>query len=131
MKYLTPENILQIHFEVIEETGGSHGLRDVGLLESAAKRPKASVGGKDLYPNLFLKGAALVHSLLLNHPFVDGNKRTAVLALMEFFLLNGREISATQKEVVNLALWVENKKPEIEEIAAWIKKHATRKSFQR
>lgn len=124
MRYLSVENIIQIHFEVIEEIGGSHGLRDLGLLESAVARPRAAFGRKDLYPNLFLKGAALVHSLLLNHPFIDGNKRTAVLALMEFFLLNGKEISATQKEVVEFALWIENKKPEIEEIASWIKKHS-------
>ncbi|MEX1068472.1 MAG: type II toxin-antitoxin system death-on-curing family toxin [Patescibacteria group bacterium] len=127
MKYLPAENILQIHFEVIEAIGGAHGLRDLGLLESAAERPRATFGGKSLYPNLFLKGAALVHSLLLNHPFTDGNKRTAVLVLMEFFLLNGKEISATQKEVVDFALWIENQKPEIEEIAAWIKKHSRKK----
>lgn len=127
MRYLTPENIVQIHFEVIEETGGSHGLRDTGLLTSAIHRPMATFGGKHLYPSVFLKGAALVHSLLLNHSFVDGNKRTAVLSLMAFLELNGRDIKASQKEVVEFALWVENKKPDVAEIAGWIKKHSIAK----
>lgn len=129
MKYLTPENIIQIHFEIIEETGGSHGLRDLNLLKSAVERPKTSFGGKDLYPNIYLKGASLIHSLLLNHPFVDGNKRTAVLSLIEFLRLNGKDIQATQKEIVEFTLWVENKKPSVERISSWVEKHAVRRSF--
>jgi len=81
VRYLSSQNIIQIHFEIVEATGGSQGIRDVGLLESAAGRPRASFGGKDLYPNIFLKASVLVHSLLLNHPFVDGNKRTAIRKL--------------------------------------------------
>lgn len=128
MKYLTPENIIQIHFEIIEETGGSHGLRDLNLLKSAVERPKAAFGGKDLYPNISLKGASLAHSLLLNHPFMDGNKRTAILSLIEFLQLNRKDIQATQKEIVEFALWVENKKPSVERISSWIEKHAVRRS---
>lgn len=123
MRYLSTKNIIQIHFEIIEATGNAHGIRDVGLLESAAGRPRASYGGKNLYPNIFLKTSALVHSLLLNHPFVDGNKRTAVVAMIEFLELNKKFFKSTQKELVGFALWVENKKPTIEEIAAWIKNH--------
>ena len=123
MKYLTPQNVIQIHFEIIEETGGSQGLRDLGLLESAVLRPQATFGGKDLYPTLILKVAALVHSLLLNHVFVNGNKRTATVSMIEFLILNGKKFEAKNKEIVKFALWVENKKPAIEEIASWIKKH--------
>lgn len=123
MRYLTSENIIQIHFEIIEAIGGSHGIRDTGLLESATERPKASFGGKDLYPNIFLKTAALVHSLLFNHPFIDGNKRTAVVAMIEFLKINNKNLKVEQKELVDFALWVENKKPTIEKIADWIKKH--------
>ncbi|MCR4324652.1 MAG: type II toxin-antitoxin system death-on-curing family toxin [Candidatus Curtissbacteria bacterium] len=123
MKFLTPQNIIQIHFELVEATGGLQGLRDLGLLESAVLRSRASFGGKDLYPNLVLKAAALVHSLLLNHVFVDGNKRTATISMIEFLLLNGKSFKATNKEIVIFALWVENKKPTIEEIADWIKEH--------
>ena len=123
MKYLTPQNVIQIHFEIVEETGGSQGLRDLGLLESAVLRPQATFGGKDLYPTLILKAAALIHSLLLNHVFVDGNKRTATISMIEFLILNGKKFEAKNKEIVKFALWVENKKPAIEEIASWIKKH--------
>ena len=123
MKYLTPQNVIQIHFELVEATGGLQGLRDIGLLESAVYRPQASFGNKDLYPTLTLKAAALVHSLLLNHVFTDGNKRTATVSMIEFLILNGKKFSATNREIVKFALWVENKKPSLEEIADWIKKH--------
>jgi len=123
VKYLSPQNVIQIHFELVEETGGSQGLLDLGLLESAVFRPQTTFGGKDLYPNLIIKAAALVHSLLLNHVFVDGNKRTATISMIEFLILNGKIFKATNKEIVDFALWVENKKPTIEQIATWIKNH--------
>lgn len=123
MKYLTVQDVLLLHQLAIDEFGGSHGLRDLGLLESAVGRPVATFDGKELYPDIYSKGAALVHSLLLNHQFVDGNKRTAMFSVMEFMELNGLEFKATQKEVVDAALWIENKQPEIEEIAEWLKSH--------
>jgi len=123
VKYLTPQNVIQIHFELVEETGGSQGLRDLGLLESAVMRSRQTFDGKDLYSTLILKSAALIHSLLLNHVFVDGNKRTATVAMIEVLILNGKKFKATNKEIVDFALWVENKKPKLEQIADWIKKH--------
>jgi len=123
VKYLTAQNVIQIHYEIVYETGGMQGLRDVGLLESAIARPMQIFGGRDLYPTLELKAAALAHSLLLNHMFADGNKRTATLCMIEFLILNGRKFKATNKEFVDFALWVENRKPTIEQIAAWIEKH--------
>lgn len=125
MKYLTPQNIIQIHFELVEATGGLQGLRDLGLLESAVLRPQATFGSKDLYPTLNIKAAALVHSLLLNHVFADGNKRTATISMVEFLVLNKKKFKASNKEIVDFALWVENKKPTIEQIADWIKKHTS------
>lgn len=123
MRYLTTENVIQIHFELVEATGGSQGLRDLGLLESAVTRPQATFEGKDLYPNLLLKASALAHSLLLNYMFVDGNKRTATVSMIEFLILNGKKIQAANKEIVDFALWIENKKPTIEQIAQWLEKH--------
>ncbi|HEY4694721.1 MAG TPA: type II toxin-antitoxin system death-on-curing family toxin [Candidatus Nanoarchaeia archaeon] len=123
MRYLSPQDIIQIHFEIVEATGGLHGLRDLGLLESAAARPQATFGDEDLYPSLELKAAALTHSLLLNHMFADGNKRTATVCMIEFLILNDRKFEAENKEIVDFALWVENKKPTIEKITEWIKKH--------
>jgi death on curing protein len=124
MKYLTVKDVLLLHHMQIDEFGGSHGLRDMGLLESAVMRPQATFDGIDLYKTLFDKGAALVHSLLMNHQFVDGNKRTAMFSVMTFLELNGYEFDASQKEVVDYALYIENSQPEIEEISTWLKKHS-------
>ena len=124
MKYLIVKDVLLLHNLVIDESGGSHGLRDLGLLESAVARPRASYGGEDLYPTIFLKAGALVHSILRNHAFVDGNKRTSMYSAMTFLELNGYRFIAKQKEVVNFALKVENQKLPVEEIAEWLKGHA-------
>ena len=124
MRYLSAENVIQINFEVVEATGGSQGLRDTGLLESAVGRPQSTFSGKDLYTTIFRKAAALIHSLLLNYAFVDGNKRTATVVMIELLTFNGKEFEATNKEVVELAMWIEGKKPTIEQISKWIKNHS-------
>ena len=77
MNYITPEQVLFIHYRIIEETGGSHGIRDLALLQSALARPMATFDENDLYPDIFSKAAALMHSIIKSHPFMDGNKRTA------------------------------------------------------
>lgn len=111
----------------IDASGGSHGLRDLGLLESAVSWPQSSFGGEDLYQTVFLKAGALTHSLLRNHAFVDGNKRSSMFAAMTFLELNGYKFNAKQKEVVDYALKIENEKLPVEEIAKWLKDH-TKKS---
>jgi len=121
--FLTLEQILTIHTDQIERYGGSHGLRDLGLLESAVFRPASSFGGEDLYPTIFDKAAALTHSLLLNHPFVDGNKRTAIASMILFLEINRQKFFFSEKEIIEFALWVENKKPTLEQIAGWLEKH--------
>lgn len=123
MNYLTPEQVLFIHYRLIEETGGSHGLRDIGLLQSAIARPMAAFGGDDLYPDIFTKAAALMHSLIKNHPFIDGNKRTAITSSSIFLLRNGFQITASNKELEQFTLEAASTKIEIEKIAKWFKKH--------
>ena len=122
IKYPTLDEVVAIHFRVTEKTGGSQGVRDWDLLASALGRPQATFGGEDLYPDLFLKAAALVQSLSSNHPFVDGNKRTALTTLEYFLHLNGIDLKASQREKVEFTLWAENEKPKLEQIASWIKK---------
>lgn len=124
MKFLTVKDVLLLHNLAIDESGGSHGLRSLALLESAVARPQASFGGEDLYPTIFLKAGALVHSLLRNHPFIDGNKRSSMYSAMTFLELNGYRFVAKQKEVVNFALKIENKRLSVEEIADWLKKNS-------
>jgi death on curing protein len=124
VKYLTPQQILAIHDRMIKLFGGSNGLRDLGLLESAAARPQASFDGVDLYETIYDKAAALLHSLLKNHPFVDGNKRTAVASTGIFLKLNGyRLINAHEKEL-EFALKVENESLSFEDIAGWLNKYS-------
>lgn len=123
MNYLTPEQVLFIHYRLIEETGGSHGLRDIGLLQSAIARPMAAFGGDELYPDIFNKAAALMHSLIKNHPFIDGNKRTAITSSSIFLLRNGFQITASNKELEQFTLEAASTKIEIEKIAKWFKKH--------
>lgn len=123
MKYLSVKDILLLHGMAIDASGGSHGLRDLGLLESAVARPQSSFAGEDLYLNLFLKAGALIHGLLRNHPFIDGNKRTSMYSAMTFLELNGYKFKATQKEVVKFTLKVENKNLSVEQISKWLKKH--------
>ena len=122
--YLTLEQVLLIHEDQIDRYGGSHGLRDMALLESAIYRSQATFGGIDLYPTTFEKAGALVHSLLLNHPFVDGNKRTAIASMLVFLELNNYSFFVSQKELVATALSIENKKWNIEKISLWLQKHS-------
>ncbi|MBI4769696.1 MAG: type II toxin-antitoxin system death-on-curing family toxin [Chloroflexi bacterium] len=125
MRYLTAEQILFIHARLIEETGGSHGVRDVGLLESAVARPQASFGGDDLYPDLFAKSAALMDSLVRNHPFLDGNKRTAIAAAALFLRLNGARLNASNAELEAFTLNAVLSAPGIPAMATWLRSHST------
>lgn len=121
MKYLTAEQVLFIHARLIDETGGSHGVRDLGLLESAISRPQATFDKKDLHPGLFFKAAALFHSIIKNHPFVDGNKRTGATAVGIFLLINHYHFTVTNKALETFTLRITNSEEEIPTIANWIK----------
>lgn len=88
-RFLSVENILQIHDDTITQEGGRHGLRDIALLESAVAMPQSAMFGEYLHPGLSGKAAAYLFHLCQNHPFADGNKRTAVLSLLLFLALNG------------------------------------------
>ena len=83
------DEVIAIHHDQIKRYGGSHGIRDLNLLISAVSRPQASFAGKDLYTTVFDKTAALIHSLIMNHPFVDGNKRTAMVSGARTLFING------------------------------------------
>lgn len=122
MNYLTAEQVVFIHAFVVDETGGSHGVRDLGLLESAVARPQATFDGDDLHPDIFIKAAALLHALIQNHPFVDGNKRTGALAVILFLEFNGYELNAKNKELESFALKVAVSKISLSEIADWLRK---------
>jgi death-on-curing protein len=123
-KHISLDEVIAIHDNMVSLYGGSHGIRDLGLVESAISRPKATFGGKDLYPDIFTKAAALFHSLMFNHAFVDGNKRTTISTTARFLHLNGYELDVSMREFVDFPLRVENNHLSYEEIAKWLKKHA-------
>ncbi len=120
---MTPEQVLFIHARLIAETGGAHGVRDLGLLLSALARPQATFDGQDLYPNLFAKAGALMESLLQNHPFVDGNKRTAITASAMFLRLNGYRLKAGNAELEQFTFVALLEHWPVDRLAAWFEKH--------
>lgn len=124
MKYLTTPQILAIHYQIVKRFGGSQGIRDIGLVESAVGRPQATFDGIDLYKNIFDKAAALLQSLLKNHPFVDGNKRTALTSSGIFLKMNGYELKNYHDEEVEFGVAVDNQHLSLEEISVWLKKHS-------
>ncbi|MBI3378122.1 MAG: type II toxin-antitoxin system death-on-curing family toxin [Nitrospirae bacterium] len=129
MKYLTAEQVLFIHSRLIDETGGSHGIRDLGLLQSAVARPMATFGGEDLYPNIFQKAAALMESLVKNHPFIDGNKRTAISSTGLFLRINGFNLETSQKELEDFTLNMATGKASVTDTAKWFKRYSQKISF--
>lgn len=124
MKYLTAEQILFIHARLVAETGGSSGIRDLNMLLSAVGRPRASFGGKDLYPDLFSKAGALMESLINNHPFIDGNKRVGIAAAALFLRINGQKLQVSHVELERFTLEVAQSRRSLEEIAEWLRSNS-------
>ena len=124
MKYLSGEEVLIIHSEIIDQTGGMHGVRDAGLLISIIEKPKARFGGKELYNDVFKKAAAYLESFIHYHVFFDGNKRTGFAAAARFLYVNSFVFIADNKEVEDFILKVAKEKIDLEIIVAWFKKHS-------
>lgn len=120
---LTKEQILLLHIQLIEITGGSDGIRDIGLLESALESPFQSYGGVELYPSIQAKAARLCYGLVKNHAMIDGNKRIGCHAMLVFLALNGYEIDYTQKELSDLILDVAADRKQYEDILQWLLAH--------
>jgi death-on-curing protein len=124
MHYLQVKHVLKMHSFAIDESGGLHGIRDRNRLESAIVRPQQSVFGKELFITVFLKAAALAHAIIFDHPFVDGNKRTAMIAAFVFLEDNGYQSTLEHGKIHAFALHVVRQKLEIPAIASWLKKHS-------
>ncbi len=124
MRYLTLEEILKAHEILLERYGGRAGIRDQGLLEAALYRPRVSAYGKDAYPSVYDKAAAICHSLLFNHPFIDGNKRTAFAACHLTLLLNGRNLTPTSEKIYSFLSKVLSRHLDWTAISAWLKKNS-------
>ena len=124
MRYLNTDEVILIHERILDRFGGAGGLRDWGLLNSAVNRLRATFDEKDLYPDIFTKAAPLGHSLILNHPFVDGNKRTAWEAMRTFIEENEYSLQAEHDEIIKLMLKIEDKSLGVDQIASWLQDHS-------
>src|SRR4028118_826978 len=113
------EQILQLHCASLRDYGGGDGIRDVGGLESAIARPHATFGGEDLYPTAFEKAAAIGESIILNHPFVDANKRTGFLAMYAILDIGGCSLRVQKEELFHFVVAIASGQKTFEEIVAW------------
>jgi death on curing protein len=124
--YLSVTQVLRLHEKLIAEFGGSRGLRDAGSLDSAVVRPQMTFGGEDLYPDTASKAAALLHSLVMNHPFVDGNKRVGAMAMELFLLVSSFELDAADDEIEAVTMSVARGEVEAEALAIWLRQRTRR-----
>ncbi len=118
------EIVKYFHSILIDEFGGSSGIRDLNALKAAIQRPYSTFDGKDLYPTIYDKAAALVESLVKNHAFVDGNKRIGYVMLRFFLIESGYDLSASQTDKYNFIIEISKGNLEFEGIKKWIVKNA-------
>ena len=118
---ITIKIILRLHDLSIINYGGSQGIRDQGLMESAIARPYQTFGGKDLYPTVLEKAAALAESIIINHPFIDGNKRTGLLAMLLILEIGNFKITASNDDTYNFTIEISTGEIKFEEIVLWLK----------
>ena len=123
MKSITTEQIIVFHKKIISNTGGSEGIRDILIIDSALNRAFATFDGNDLYESDLEKISVIIYGLISNHGFVDGNKRIGVATMLLFLKLNDINIKYTQKELVDLGLAVAQGKYRESDIEEWIKRH--------
>jgi death-on-curing protein len=123
MRYLTLHEVLEAHERILHQSGGEPGVLNLGALESALAQPRMTFDGEDLYPTLVEKAAALGFSLIQNHPFVDGNKRTAHAAMETFLVLNSYQIVATVEEQEDIILKVAAGKSSRAVFTEWLRQH--------
>ena len=117
------EKVLLLHQLIAQETGGSIGVRDEGLLDSALENAYSSFGGQEFYPTKEEKGARIGYSLISNHAFVDGNKRIGMYVMLTFLEVNGIKIQFTKEEVVDTGLGVASGEIGYEELLQWVLNH--------
>lgn len=120
---LSKEQVILLHERLIEVTGGSSGIRDDSMLDSALANPFQSFGGEELYPSIEAKAAQLCYGIVKNHPMVDGNKRSGVHVMLVFLALNGYELFYTQKELSDIILALASGELRAEDMLQWIINH--------
>jgi death-on-curing protein len=122
-KFLTISQVLNIHQRQIQRFGGTSGVRDEGLLDSALAQAQATFGGELLHPTIHEQAAAYLYHLAMNHPFIDGNKRTAFAVMLTFLSLNGYTLNLSQEQAYNLVIQVVQKEISKEELSTFLELH--------
>lgn len=125
--YLSLEQLMWLHEQQVRMFGGALGVRDRGGAQAALARPQMTFGGEDLYPDVEAKAAALMHSLVMNHPFLDGNKRAGAVAAEFFLNLNGVDLEAKDDELVEVTLAVARGEVAAEALAIWLRQRTRRR----
>ena len=125
MRFLTLGELIELHRRIVKQSGGANGIRDLGLAESALAQPQMAFGGVELYPTLAEKAAALCFSLVMNHPFVDGNKRIGHAAMETFLVMNGFEINADVDDSESIILRLAAGELERTPVTEWVVEHVT------
>ncbi|MEL6165150.1 MAG: type II toxin-antitoxin system death-on-curing family toxin [Cyanobacteria bacterium J06628_3] len=123
IRYLVLIEVIELHRQIIEQSGGALGIRDLGALESALAQPYMTFSGEELYPTLVDKASAIGFSLVMNHPFIDGNKRIGHAAMEVFLVMNGVEIDASVDEQESIFLSLASGKLNREAFTDWLKSH--------
>lgn len=124
--YLSAEQIYALHAAQIESFGGARGCRDPGAVGAAVARPAMTFGGEDLYSDIAAKAAALMHSLVMNHAFLDGNKRVGAHAAILFLELNSYDLNITPDELETVTLSVARGEMDIEPLTIWFRQRVVR-----
>lgn len=119
----TKEKVLTLHRLIAQETGGSVGVRDDGLLESALETAFSGFGGEEFYPTTEEKGARIGYNLISNHAFVDGNKRIGVFVMLTFLEVNGIRLHCTNEDVVEVGLGAASGKMDYDALLNWVREH--------
>ncbi|QGT98797.1 Death on curing protein, Doc toxin [Candidatus Syntrophocurvum alkaliphilum] len=123
IKWIDLDTVLEIHQKVIKSTGGSNGVRDLNALDSAIYSPLATFDKQELYPDIIEKVAVLLYYIVNNHPFIDGNKRTAFVVALTVFVANGYSLKFTQAEVIKFMLNVASGGSNYQQITKWFTEH--------
>jgi death-on-curing protein len=123
-QYLSLEEILRLHFQVVEDYGGSHGVRDEGRIQSVVEAPQQAVFGVEQYETIHEKAAVYLRNIIGDHPFADGNKRTGVTVAGIFLQRNGMKLTATTKELEDFAVQVAVEHLDVVAISKWLQAHS-------
>lgn len=124
MRYLSLEEVIYIYTELIQRMGGQPGIRDERLLDEALAKPLVTFEGEELYPDLFTKVSVLTYALVINKPFISGNKRVALMCALFILRNNGYQLIASQDKLLDVILGIEDGSYKVDHLIDWFQKNS-------